>query len=93
MIQARLAGQKPQSFRIITGGKQREYRYWLEGTQQVMTPFGQVQAEVWANARDGSNRVSRVWHAPSLGFVPVQAIQYRKGNPEVQMKLVRLDRG
>jgi len=25
--------------------------------------------------------------------VPVQAIQYRKGNPEVQMKLVKLQRG
>jgi hypothetical protein len=92
MIQARLAGQNPQSFRIVTGGKLREYRYWMEGTQQVMTPFGQVQAEVWANARQGSNRVSKVWHAPTLGYVPVQAIQYRKGNPEVQMKLVKLDR-
>jgi hypothetical protein len=92
MIQERLAGRKPQSFKIVTGGKLREYRYWLEGTQQVMTPFGQVDAEVWANQRDGSTRVSKVWHAPSLGFVPVQAIQYRKGNPEVQMKLVKLDR-
>ncbi|HET7203779.1 MAG TPA: DUF3108 domain-containing protein [Steroidobacteraceae bacterium] len=92
MIQARLAGHKPKSFRIVTGGKLREYRYWMEGTQQVMTPYGQVEAEVWASARDGSNRVSKVWHAPSLGFVPVQAIQYRKGNPEVQMKLVRLQR-
>jgi hypothetical protein len=60
--------------------------------QQVMTPFGQVEAEVWANQRDGSNRVSKVWHAPSLGYVPVQAIQYRKGTPEVQMKLVKLQR-
>jgi hypothetical protein len=92
MIQERLAGRKPQSFKIVTGGKLREYRYWLEGTQQVMTPFGQVDAEVWANQRDGSTRVSKVWHAPSLGFLPVQAIQYRKGNPEVQMKLVRLER-
>ena len=92
MIQERLAGRKPQSFKIVTGGKLREYRYWLEGTQQVMTPFGQIEAEVWANQRDGSTRVSKVWHAPSLGYVPVQAIQYRKGNPEVQMKLVRLDR-
>jgi hypothetical protein len=92
MIQERLAGRKPQSFKIVTGGKLREYRYWLEGTQQVMTPFGQVDAEVWANQRDGSTRVSKVWHAPSLGFLPVQAIQYRKGNPEVQMKLVKLDR-
>jgi hypothetical protein len=92
MIKERLAGRKPQSFRIVTNGKLREYRYWQEGTQQVMTPFGQVEAEVWANQRDGSSRVSKVWHAPSLGYVPVQAIQYRKGNPEVQMKLVRLER-
>jgi hypothetical protein len=93
MIQERLAGRRPQSFKIVAGGKLREYRYWMEGTQQVMTPFGQIEAEVWANQRDGSSRVSKVWHAPSLGYVPVQAIQYRKGNPEVQMKLVKLDRG
>jgi hypothetical protein len=92
MIQERLAGRKPQSFRIITGNKMRDYRYWQEGTAQIMTPFGQVETEVWANQRDGSNRVSKVWHAPSLGYVPVQAIQYRKGNPEVQMKLVKLQR-
>jgi hypothetical protein len=92
MIQERLAGRKPQSFRIITGNKMRDYRYWQEGTAQIMTPFGQVETEVWANQRDGSKRVSKVWHAPSLGFVPVQAIQYNKGNPEVQMKLVKLDR-
>lgn len=92
MIQERLAGRKPQSFKIITGGKLREYRYWLEGTQQVMTPYGQVEAEVWANQREGSTRMSKVWHAPSLGYIPVQAIQYRKGNPEVQMKLVKLER-
>ena len=48
MIQELLAGRKPQGFKIITGGKLREYRYWSEGTQQVMTPFGQVEAEVWA---------------------------------------------
>jgi len=93
MILELLAGRKPQSFKIITGGKLREYRYWPEGTQQVMTPYGQVEAEVWASQRTGSNRVTKTWHAPSLGYVPVQAIQYRKGNPEVQMKLVKLTRG
>jgi len=93
MILELLAGRKPQSFKIITGGKLREYRYWPEGTQQVMTPYGQVEAEVWASQRTGSNRVTKTWHAASLGYVPVQAIQYRKGNPEVQMKLVKLKRG
>ncbi len=92
MILERLAGRKPQSFPIVTSGKLRVYRYWMEGVQQVMTPFGQVEAEVWCNQRDGSTRLSKVWHAPSLGYVPVQAIQYRKGNPEVQMRLVKLER-
>lgn len=87
-----LAGRKPQGYPIITGSKLRQYRYWHEGRQQVMTPYGQVEAEVWASQRDGSNRVSKTWHAPSLGYLPVQAIQYRNGNPEVQMKLVKLER-
>ena len=39
MIQERLAGRKPQSFRIITGNKMRDYRYWQEGTAQIMTPL------------------------------------------------------
>ena len=93
MILELLAGRKPQGFKIITGGKLREYRYWPEGTQQVMTPYGQVEAEVWASQRTGSNRVTKTWHAESLGYVPVQAIQYRKGKPEVQMKLVKLTKG
>lgn len=93
MILELLAGRKPQGFKIITSGKLREYRYWPEGAQQVMTPYGKVDAEVWASQRTGSNRVTKTWHAASLGYVPVQAIQYRKGNPEVQMKLVKLTRG
>ena len=92
MIQELLAGRKPQSFRLITGNKVHDYRYWTEGTQQVSTPYGKFEAVVWASQRPGSNRVSKVWHAPALGYVPVQAIQYRKGKAEVEMKLLRLQR-
>ena len=88
-----LAGRKPTSFRIVTDGKMREYPYWTEGTQQVMTPFGTVDAEIWASQRNGSTRVLKAWHAPSLGYVPVQAIQYRKGKAEMQMKLVQAASG
>ncbi|HEX7374620.1 MAG TPA: DUF3108 domain-containing protein [Steroidobacteraceae bacterium] len=92
MIVERLNGRMPTGFRILTGDRLRDYKYWSEGTQQIVTPFGQVEAEVWASQGISSDRVSRVWHAPSLGFVPVQAIQYRKGSPEVQMKLISLQR-
>ena len=87
-----LAGRAPEGFPIVTGSKLRFYRYWQEGRATVMTPFGQFDTVVWANQRDGSTRVTKVWHAPSLGYVPVQAVQYRKGQAETQMKLVALER-
>lgn len=93
MIIELLAGRSPAGFPILTGRRLREYRYWPEGKATVMTPFGQFDTVVWANQRDGSTRVTKVWHAPALGYVPVQAIQYRKGQAETQMKLVALTRG
>lgn len=92
MIIDLLAGRAPAGFTILTGSKLREYRYWPEGKATVMTPFGQFETVVWANQRDGSTRVTKVWHAPALGYVPVQAIQYRKGQAETQMKLLALAR-
>jgi hypothetical protein len=87
-----LAGRAPKAFPILTGSKLREYRYWPEGTATVTTPYGRFETVVWANQRDGSTRVTKVWHAPALGYVPVLAIQYRKGQAETQMKLVALSR-
>jgi hypothetical protein len=87
-----LAGRTPQGFSILTGRRLRDYRYWPEGTATVVTPFGQFETVVWANQRDGSTRVTKVWHAPALGYVPVQAMQYRKGQVETQMKLLALTR-
>jgi hypothetical protein len=88
-----LAGRAPQVIPILTGRKLRDYRYWSEGKATIMTPFGQFDTVVWANQRDGSSRVTKVWHAPALGYVPVQAVQYRKGQAETQMKLLALKRG
>jgi hypothetical protein len=92
MIIELLAARAPAGFTILMGSRLRDYRYWPEGKATVMTPFGQFETVVWANQRDGSTRVTKVWHAPSLGYVPVQAIQYRKGQVETQMKLLALTR-
>ena len=92
MLLELLAHRAPTSFPILTGSRLREYRYWSEGRATIMTPFGQFEALIWANQRDGSSRVTKVWHAPALGYLPVQAVQYRKGQAETQMKLVALER-
>jgi hypothetical protein len=92
MIVALAAGRQPSGFTIITGSKVREYRYWSEGRATLDTAVGKLDTVVWASQRDGSTRVGKVWYAPSLGFVPVQAIQYRKGKQLVQMRIVSLER-
>ena len=93
MILALLAGDEPKGFAILTGSRLREYRYWPEGKATIVTPYGQFETVVWVNQRSGSTRLTKVWHAPALGYVPVQAVQYRKGQAETQMKLVSLTRG
>ena len=92
MLQQLLSGREPASFSILNGAKLEQYRYWPEGHATIVTPYGQFDTVVWASQRDGSKRINRVWHAPQLGFVPVQAIQYNKGRPDVQLKLVALER-
>jgi hypothetical protein len=92
MIVELLAGRAPEGFPILTGGHLRQYRYWSEGPAKVTTPAGQYETVVWVSQREGSSRMQRVWHAPELGYVPVQAIQYRKGKPELAMKLASLMR-
>lgn len=88
MIVELLAGREPRGFTILTGSRLRDYRYWSEGRATVVTPFGQFDTVVWANQRTGSDRVVKVWHAPALGYVPVQAVQFRKGQLETQLRLV-----
>jgi hypothetical protein len=92
MIVELLAGRAPQGFTILTGSRLRDYRYWSEGRATVVTPYGQFDTVVWANQRAGSDRVVKAWHAPALGYVPVQAVQFRKGQLETQLRLVSFER-
>jgi hypothetical protein len=91
MIVELLAGRAPQGFTILTGRRLRDYRYWSEGRATVVTPYGQFDTVVWANQRAGSDRIVKAWHAPALGYVPVQAVQFRKGQLETQLRLVNFE--
>jgi hypothetical protein len=86
-----LAGRAPQSFPVVTGDRLREYRYWFEGHATITPPLGRYDTVIWSNQREGSSRMLRVWYAPSLGYVPVQAMQLRNGTPQVQMQIVSLE--
>lgn len=85
-------GGAPQGFWLIDKDELKQYEYSAEGAARLRTAVGELDTVVWSSRRPGSDRVTRVWYAPSLGFVPVQAERQRGGKLEWQMRITRLSR-
>jgi len=89
---ALVQGREPASIAMVNGDRTREYTYTRGATAQVDTKLGKQDTIIYESTRPNSNRVSRVWHAPGLQFLPVRAEQIRKGKVETVMQLVALER-
>lgn len=70
----------------------KEYNYTDEGHHRLKTALGDLDTIVLASQRPGSSRIMRLWFAPSLGFVPVQAQRSRDGKVEFTMTIKTLKR-
>jgi hypothetical protein len=88
---ALVQGREPSSIVMVNGDKTRDYTYVRGSTQQLDTKIGKLDTVIFESTRAGSNRVSRVWHAPTLEYVPVRAEQIRKGKVETIMVLVSFE--
>lgn len=85
-------GNLPKTFRIIDKDAVKEFNYTQEGTAQVRTALGTLDTIIVASQRAGNSRILRMWFAPSLGFVPVQAERTRDGKLEFAMRIKSLKR-
>jgi hypothetical protein len=85
-------GNLPKTFQIIDKDTLKEFIYTQEGTASIKTALGQLDTIIVASKRAGNNRVLRMWFAPALGFVPVQAERTRDGKPELAMWIKSLKR-
>jgi hypothetical protein len=86
-------GREPTSIVMVNGDKTRDYSYTRGANAQVDTKIGKQDTIIYESTRPGSNRVSRMWHAPALQFLPVRAEQIRKGKVETVMELVSIEQG
>lgn len=93
VMTALLRDREPGTIPMIDKGRIKRYSYTRRGTERVKTPAGEFEAVRYESTRPGSSRVSRVWHAPVLGYIPVRAEQLRKGKVETVMELVKVERG
>ena len=85
-------GNLPKTFPIIDKDKLKEFIYTQEGTANIRTALGQLDTVIVESRQAGNNRILRMWFAPSLGFVPVQAERTRDGKLEFAMRIKTLKR-
>jgi hypothetical protein len=84
-------GNLPKTFHIIDKDQLKEFNYTQEGAAKIRTAIGELDTVVVTSQRVGNNRVLRMWFAPSLGFVPVQAERSRDGKLEISMRIKSVD--
>ncbi len=87
------AGESPKSFQLIDKDEVKEYQYTHEGNATLETPAGKLETVIYTSQRKGAKRLTRLWIAPSLGYLPVRAEQVNKGKRELQLELKSVERG
>jgi Protein of unknown function (DUF3108) len=85
-------GNLPKTFQIIDKDQLKEFNYTQEGSAKIRTDIGELETVIVTSQRVGNNRLLRMWFAPSLGFVPVQAERSRDGKVEIAMRVKSVDR-
>lgn len=85
-------GNLPKAFKIVDKDEIKDFLYTLEGPARLRTPLGELDTVVVASQRAGNNRVLKMWFAPSLGYLPVQAERSRDGKLEFAMRIKTLKR-
>jgi hypothetical protein len=86
------SGSLPKTFQILDKDELKEFMYSQEGTAKIRTDLGELDTVIVASQRAGNDRILRMWFAPSLGFVPVQAERTRGGKLEFAMRIKSLKR-
>ncbi len=62
---------------MIDATKLKEYELQLEGNARIETALGELDTIVYTSKRHNSDRFTRTWVAPALGYLPVKAQRMR----------------
>ncbi|MDP9082410.1 MAG: DUF3108 domain-containing protein [Pseudomonadota bacterium] len=85
-------GDLPKTFAVIDRDEVKEFIYTQEGSAKLSTALGELDTVMVASRRAGGDRILKMWFAPALGFVPVQAERTRDGKLEFAMRIKSLKR-
>jgi hypothetical protein len=81
------AGLAPTQFKLFDKNEAKDYFYTRERTEVLNTPLGALETVVYRSDRPGSDRVTRLWLAPKLNYMPLQANRSRNGSVDLSMRI------
>jgi len=63
------------TFMVADGGHLKQYRYKIIGYETIEVPAGTFETVKITKLRDNKNRITYVWCAPALNYLPVRIFQ------------------
>jgi uncharacterized protein DUF3108 len=77
---------------MLDGDKMKDYEMKREGSERLETALGQLDTVVYTSRRPNSDRLTKTWVAPALGYLPVKAERIRGKKIEFTLKIESVDR-
>ena len=77
---------------MVDSDKLKEFELRQEGSARITTALGDLDTVIYTSRRPNSDRVTRTWVAPALGYLPVKAERLRGTKVEFTLKLDAVDR-
>jgi hypothetical protein len=85
-------GNMPPTFHIIDKDEMKEFIYTREGSAKLETDLGTLDTLIVSSKHFATDRrVLRMWFAPALGYIPVQAERMKDGKLEFAMRIKSLN--
>jgi len=77
---------------LVDSDKLKEFATRREGTARIDTALGELDTVVYTSQNVGSDRITRTWVAPALGYLPVRAERLRGSKLEFTLLIQSVDR-
>lgn len=87
--------QVPRQYTLVSGVRLKDYRVKMEGEETLQTPLGDLRTLRVRSDRvkAGSDRVTKLWLAPELNYLPVQMVHENGGEETMRMLLEEVKEG
>jgi len=85
-------GREPGTIPVLDDNRIKPYSYIRQGAARIKTPAGEFETVLYESTRPRSKRLSRIWHAPALGYLPVRFERLNRDKVETVMELVSVER-